>query len=120
LRLLVEHCLGRLKNQFPALLCDLRLAVKNIPTFILACCVLRNLAIQLRMPDPPRWPHRPTFPNEEDEQPNLRGQVIVKRFAERFFADDPQAFATDEEEDEEEEEEGDEDVGDDEDLLDER
>lgn len=42
-RVLIENVIGRLKNKFPMLRHDIRVALDFVPKIIVACCVLYNI-----------------------------------------------------------------------------
>lgn len=47
-RVVIENTFGQLKRRFPILKYVIRVKLENVPTFVIACCVLHNLAKYLK------------------------------------------------------------------------
>ena len=59
-RQIIERCFGQLKRRFPILQGRVRIQLRNVPSLIVACCILHNVAKYIKDPD--------DFPEYEDFQ----------------------------------------------------
>lgn len=50
-RIIIEHAFGQMKKRFPMMMNAVRVKLQRIPSFILACCILHNIAKDLGEPD---------------------------------------------------------------------
>jgi hypothetical protein len=89
----IERVFGQLKRRFYMLGSKIRLGLKNIAPFVLACCVLHNIAKQRRVPVPSRVQYEESddedegeseSESEEESESDDEGQLA---FAERHFDD---------------------------------
>ncbi|KAK7871143.1 hypothetical protein R5R35_013361 [Gryllus longicercus] len=62
-RVVIERCFGQLKRRFPILQSRIRLSTEKVPSVILCCCILHNIAKYLQDEDFPE----PGDQEDEDE-----------------------------------------------------
>lgn len=71
-RVIIERCFGQVKRRFPILHYKVRTALKSVPSIIVCCFVLHNIAKYLK--DPDDFPH---FDEEESNEDDLDGIELV-------------------------------------------
>lgn len=83
-RSIIERMFGQIKNRFPILQNKIRIATKRIPSFIIACFILHNVAKYLNDPDfetETNIPDNGTYTSElgDYNQTSLRRRGEVRR-----------------------------------------
>ncbi|XP_023949706.2 putative nuclease HARBI1 [Bicyclus anynana] len=83
----VERLFGVWKKRFPCLQKTLGNKIKNVPTIIVACAVLHNVAIKYKDPEPPIIPQRiMPQPNETQNSTSVSGFAVRRGIILRHFS----------------------------------
>ena len=77
-RVIIERCFGQLKKRFPMLAGVVRVAIKQVPKFIVACVVLHNISKYLHDNLPEEINPEPIV-NEEIEEPRVETDAVQRQ-----------------------------------------
>ncbi|KAJ8020987.1 hypothetical protein HOLleu_40735 [Holothuria leucospilota] len=84
-RLIIERCFGQLKRRFPMLQGRVRIQLRKVPSLIVACCIMHNVAKCLQDPnDFPEYNELYVDNNDavhEDDRIRQRGQERRRQIA---------------------------------------
>lgn len=91
-RVRVEQVFGRWKRRFSALHRELRIELDRVPTFIVACAVLHNIAIDFYEPEPDSDSDDSEEDSDEEDQPpqpspqqNQTGNRVRQNIVNAYF-----------------------------------
>ena len=78
-RVIIERCFGQLKRRFPMLTGVVRVATKKIPTLIVACVVLHNVAKYLQDDLPEEIYPEPIIEENIIEDPRVEADAVLRQ-----------------------------------------
>jgi hypothetical protein len=88
-RVQVEQTFGRLKRRFSALHRELRIDLDRVPTFIIACAILHNVAIDMNEPETGDEDSDDSESEDEQDQPaaqqNQTGNQVRQTIVNAYF-----------------------------------
>lgn len=81
-RVIIERCFGQVKQRFPILQSKIRLSIDRVPSVILCCMILHNVAKHLQEEDY-EIPEAENVIGEDDPVPGAVGEQEIMRIRER-------------------------------------